>query len=62
MITIRYNSEWEEFQVTVKGNAAATHHTDCPVDAMGSARDMARRNGGTVAIHSSAKRRLKGIS
>ena len=61
MITIRFNSELNEFQVTVKGNSAATYHTDCPVDAMGSAQDMARRNNGTVTIHSSAKNKLKGL-
>jgi hypothetical protein len=61
MITIRYNSDWEEFQVTVTGNPRATHHTDCPIDALGSAQDMAKRSNSVVTVHHSAKSRINKV-
>ena len=39
-VTVHFNTEWEEYEVHVKGNPAATYFTDDREDAMQSAAVM----------------------
>ena len=39
-IAILFDYEWNEYQVTVTGNVAATYHTDDKQDAFDTAKDM----------------------
>ena len=39
-IAIRFDYEWQEYQVVVSGHPAATYHTDDKRDAFDTAKDM----------------------
>lgn len=39
-VSVRYDTEWEEYQVRVAGRPAATYHTNDRADALATAQHM----------------------
>lgn len=61
MVTIKYVNDWNEFQVSLKGNPDTTYHTDCPVDARDTARAMSVSNRCAMTVHRSAQSHIKRV-